>query len=63
MGETIRRKLSERRTGKTDWKAVEAQTDDDIAAAVAADPDAAPIMGDDFFAGAAIKERGDEKCD
>lgn len=31
------------------WAAAEAQTDADIEAAVAADPDAGPILGDEFF--------------
>jgi hypothetical protein len=30
--------------GETDWRAVDAQTDADIARNVAADPDAAPII-------------------
>ena len=37
------RKWSARRKGKTDWAAVDALTDEDIARAVANDPDAAPI--------------------
>ncbi|MGO3928769.1 BrnA antitoxin family protein [Rhodopseudomonas pseudopalustris] len=37
------RKWSDRRKGKTDWAAVDALTDEDIAKAVANDPDAAPI--------------------
>jgi putative transcriptional regulator len=34
--------------GETDWRAVDAQTDADIARNVAADPDAAPIMTDEI---------------
>ena len=37
------RKWGDRRKGKTDWAAVDALTDDDIARAVANDPDAVPI--------------------
>jgi len=39
----IVRKWGDRRKGKTDWAAVDALTDEDIAKAVATDPDAAPI--------------------
>ena len=39
----ITRKWGDRRKGKTDWARVDALTDDDIAKAVADDPDAAPI--------------------
>jgi uncharacterized protein (DUF4415 family) len=37
------RKWGDRRKGKTDWARVDALTDEDIAKAVANDPDAAPI--------------------
>jgi uncharacterized protein (DUF4415 family) len=39
----VTRKWGDRRKGKTDWARVDALTDDDIAKAVANDPDAAPI--------------------
>jgi uncharacterized protein (DUF4415 family) len=39
----IKRKWGERRRGKTDWSAVEALTDKEIADAVRSDPDAAPL--------------------
>jgi uncharacterized protein (DUF4415 family) len=39
----ITRKWGDRRKGKTDWARVDALTDEDIAKAVANDPDAAPI--------------------
>lgn len=39
----VTRKWGDRRKGKTDWAAVDALTDDDIANAVANDPDAVPI--------------------
>jgi uncharacterized protein (DUF4415 family) len=37
------RKWGDRRKGKTDWARVDALTDEDIAKAVANDPEAAPI--------------------
>jgi uncharacterized protein (DUF4415 family) len=39
----VTRKWGDRRKGKTDWARVDALTDEDIAKAVASDPDAAPI--------------------
>jgi uncharacterized protein (DUF4415 family) len=39
----VTRKWGDRRRGKTDWARVDALTDEDIAKAVANDPDAAPI--------------------
>lgn len=39
----ITRKWGDRRKGKTDWSRFDALTDDDIANAVADDPDAVPI--------------------
>lgn len=39
----VRRKWGDRRKGKTDWARVDALTDDEIAKAVANDPDAVPI--------------------
>ena len=39
----VTRRWGDRRKGKTDWARVDALTDDDIAKAVANDPDAAPI--------------------
>ena len=38
-----RRKVGDHRKGKTNWAAVDAKTDQDIAHDVARDPDAAPI--------------------
>ncbi len=40
---TVTRKWGDRRKGKTDWARVDALTDEDIAKAVANDPDAAPL--------------------
>ncbi|MFZ5732715.1 MAG: BrnA antitoxin family protein [Pseudomonadota bacterium] len=39
----VTRKWSDRRKGKTDWARVDKLTDEDIAKAVASDPDAVPI--------------------
>jgi uncharacterized protein (DUF4415 family) len=39
----ITRKWGERRKGKTDWKRVDALTDQEIEAAVRSDPDAVPL--------------------
>ena len=39
----VTRKWGDRRKGKTDWARVDALMDEDIAKAVANDPDAAPI--------------------
>ena len=39
----VTRKWGDRRKGNTDWARVDALTDEDIARAVADDPDAAPI--------------------
>jgi putative transcriptional regulator len=38
--------LVEQAIRETDWSAVDTQTDDDIARAVAGDPDAAPILSE-----------------
>lgn len=43
-----RRSLNDSRQGRTDWDAVERQSDADIAANVAADPDAAPLLDRDW---------------
>jgi uncharacterized protein (DUF4415 family) len=39
----VTRKWGDRRKGKTDWARVDKLTDEDIAKAVASDPDAVPI--------------------
>jgi uncharacterized protein (DUF4415 family) len=39
----VTRKWGDRRKGKTDWARVDALTDEDIAKAVANDPDSAPL--------------------
>ncbi|WP_051512783.1 BrnA antitoxin family protein [Skermanella stibiiresistens] len=48
-----RRSLTDRRPDQSDWKRVHALTDEEIAQAVADDPDAAPIMDAAWFAEAA----------
>lgn len=45
----VRRNLKTRRTGKTDWKRVDALTDAEIERAVRSDPDAAPIVDKKWF--------------
>ena len=40
---------SKGRRGRTDWDRVDRQTDDEIAAAVAGDPDAAPLLPATWF--------------
>ena len=51
----VKRTLSDRRRGKTDWKRVDALTDREIAAAVKSDPDAAPILDKKWFKQAIIE--------
>ncbi|HLL82597.1 MAG TPA: hypothetical protein VK420_08085 [Longimicrobium sp.] len=50
----VRRRLADRRRGATDWARVEALTDTDIEAAVADDPDAAPLLDWEFWANAQL---------
>lgn len=45
----VRRTLSDRKKGRTDWAAVKALTDADIEKAIAEDPDAAPILDEEWF--------------
>jgi putative transcriptional regulator len=40
----VTREMTQQALQRTDWKAVDAQTDEDIARNVADDPDAAPIL-------------------
>lgn len=44
-----RRSRSELRKGKTKWHRLRAMSDDDVRAAVAGDPDAAPIVAEKWF--------------
>jgi len=52
----VRRSLADRRPSKTDWRRVEAQTDEDIAEAVRNDPDAAPLLDEAWFKKARLVE-------
>jgi uncharacterized protein (DUF4415 family) len=45
----IRRSLEELRVGSTDWERVDRLTDEEIEAAIADDPDAAPILDEAWF--------------
>ncbi len=45
----VRRSLKTRRAGKTDWKRVDALTDEEIEQAVRSDPDAAPLVDSEWF--------------
>lgn len=45
----VKRSLRNPRKGKTDWKRVDALTDEEIERAVAADPDAAPLFDVEWF--------------
>lgn len=42
----LTKEMAERAVRETDWTAIDAQTDEDIARNVAGDPDAAPILTD-----------------
>ncbi len=50
----VKRSLWDRRRGKTDWARVDALTDAEIEAAIAADPDAAPILDAEFWKNAVL---------
>jgi uncharacterized protein (DUF4415 family) len=50
----VRRTLKTLRKGKTDWKRVDALTDEEIERAVAEDPDAAPLLDDEWFKNAEL---------
>ena len=50
----IRRSLNSRQTGRTDWNKVDSQTDAEINEQVAQNPDAAPILTDEWLAQAEI---------
>lgn len=57
-GRTTRVALSELHKvgpGRTDWARVDALTDREIAAAIASDPDAAPILDAEWFKGATLE--------
>lgn len=50
------RSIADPTDGKTDWKALEALTDEDIEAAVRDDPDAAPMLTADWLSNARVVE-------
>ncbi|MBC7952693.1 MAG: BrnA antitoxin family protein [Rhodospirillaceae bacterium] len=50
----VKRSLSERRQGATDWEQVRKLDDAAIDRAIATDPDAAPAVTDDWFEGAKV---------
>lgn len=50
----VRRSAAQLQPGKTDWARVDALTDEDIAAAVASDPDAPPLLDDEWFRNAVV---------
>ncbi len=45
----VRVSLAEAGTGRTDWARVAALTDEEIEKAIAEDPDAAPILDEEWF--------------
>jgi uncharacterized protein (DUF4415 family) len=51
---TARRRLEDRRAGKTDWERVDALTDAEIESSVARDADAAPLLDAEFWEGAEL---------
>lgn len=51
----IRVSLANRERGRTDWAKVEALTDEGIERAIAADPDAAPILDEAWFRNAVLE--------
>jgi uncharacterized protein (DUF4415 family) len=53
---TVRRSLASARTKKTDWSRFDEMTDADVEAAVRRDPDAAPLVDDDWFKTARVIE-------
>lgn len=54
----ITRSADQLRTGETDWRRVDQLTDAEIEAAIAADPDAAPVLDEAWFKGADIVPPG-----
>jgi hypothetical protein len=45
----VKRTSKSRRLGKTDWARVDALSDREIESAVKSDPDAAPILDEEWF--------------
>ncbi|MBI1320952.1 MAG: hypothetical protein GC168_18655 [Candidatus Hydrogenedens sp.] len=52
----VRCSLEDLQPTKTDWARVDALTDEEIAAAVASDPDAAPLLDEAWFKTAQVVE-------
>jgi uncharacterized protein (DUF4415 family) len=50
----VRRSATSAGPNKTDWKRVDALTDEDIERAIREDPDAAPLLDEDWFARARV---------
>ncbi|HEX8452761.1 MAG TPA: hypothetical protein VF647_11735 [Longimicrobium sp.] len=50
----VKRRLPDRRRGETNWARVDALTDQEIEAAVADDPDAPPLLDEEFWASAEL---------
>jgi uncharacterized protein (DUF4415 family) len=53
-GNLVKRSMMELKGGDTDWKRVDALTDEEIDAAIASDPDAAPIADEEWFRSAVV---------
>lgn len=51
---TVRRRLEDSRQGGTDWVRLDALTDEEIEAAIADDPDAAPLLDAEFWRSAEL---------
>ncbi|MFN3583949.1 BrnA antitoxin family protein [Phenylobacterium sp.] len=51
---TIRRSADQLRLGTSDWRRVDQQSDEDIARAISADADAAPVLDEDWFRSAEL---------
>jgi uncharacterized protein (DUF4415 family) len=51
---TVRRTLRERGPDKTDWDRIEKLTDAEIEKAISEDPDAAPLLDEEWFRGARL---------
>lgn len=56
MSNIVRKSADELRRGKTDWARVDATTDTDIDAQIAADPDLAPELDEDWFRTAELRQ-------
>lgn len=50
----VRTRLEDKGRGRTDWERVDALTDEEIERAVAEDPDAAPLLDEEFWRAAEL---------